>query len=116
MKSFYHPLTVISTMGVMLCTLTSPAIAQEIWYRGGGKIISGPGMGGNVTLTITKNGRRVTFRSGPDRGITRTLNSSKTVQTNNGKLKFVSCDSKKLCVTFTQNKPGRVIRYLLTKL
>ena len=117
MKSFYHPLTVINAMGVMLFTLMSPAIAREINYTGGGQIVSGPGMGGTVRLALTKNGRSVIFYSGPDRRKSVSLNSSNSVRTSNGTWQFAQCGdySKKLCVTFKQNKPRRTIRYLLTK-
>jgi hypothetical protein len=97
----------------MLCSLTSPAIASETW-QGGGQIVSGPGRGGTVRLALIKDGNTVRFQSGPDQGKSVSLNNA---QTSSGKWQFDDCGdySDKLCVTFEQNKPRRVIRYLLTK-
>lgn len=115
MKYFYHPLTAISTIGVMLCTLTSPTIAAEkIFWLGEGRVVSGPGYKGNLRLALTKTGNRVTFHSGPDRNKSVLLAQS-SVRTSSGYWQFSRCGdrSEKLCVTLRQSRPNREIYYLL---
>lgn len=114
MKSFYHSIAAISTMGMMLCTLPSLAIASETWV-GRGQITKGEGRGGYVELRLAKNGNNITFYSGPDRGELLRLQRSSGKTSNGNSWKVQKCGTK-LCVTLRQYKPkNRVIRYLLTK-
>ncbi|WOB44850.1 hypothetical protein HNI00_18095 [Thermoleptolyngbya oregonensis NK1-22] len=45
-----------------------PAIAQTL--QGRGQIVSGPGQGSVVQISLTINGNQVTFHSGPSQGQT----------------------------------------------
>ncbi|MDJ0797297.1 MAG: hypothetical protein QNJ51_10775 [Calothrix sp. MO_167.B12] len=113
MKSFYHSLTIISTISAVLGSLTAPAIAAE--WVGDGRVVSGSGYKGTVRLALTKTGNRVIFHSGPDRGKSVTLTQS-SVRTNSGNSwQFSRCGdrSEKLCVTLRQSRPRREIYYLL---
>ncbi|MDJ0615958.1 MAG: hypothetical protein QNJ63_04260 [Calothrix sp. MO_192.B10] len=113
MKSFYHPLTIISTISAVLCSLTAPAIAAE--WAGSGRVVSGSGYKGSVSLALNKTGNRVTFYSGPDKGKSVVLTQS-SVKTGSGNFwQFSRCGdrSEKLCVTLKQSRPRREIYYLL---
>ncbi|MDJ0675034.1 MAG: hypothetical protein QNJ36_06600 [Calothrix sp. MO_167.B42] len=113
MKSLYHSIAAISTMGMMLCTLASPAMASETW-GGTGQVVRGQNRGAKLRLALSKAGNKVTFHSGPDRNKSVILRQS-SARTSNGHWKFTRCgdSSDKLCVTFTQSK--RVIYYLLKR-
>ncbi|WP_088242044.1 hypothetical protein [Calothrix rhizosoleniae] len=114
MKSVYHPIAAISTMGAILCTLVSPAIAAEMW-SGRGQITRGEGRGGYVRLQLAKNGNNITFYSGPDQGKRLRLKHS-SGKTRSGNLWRVQKCGTKLCITLKQSKPkSRVIRYLLKR-
>lgn len=61
-------LPVLCTSLVSISWIVTPAIAQTL--EGRGQIVSGPGQGSVVQISLTINGNQVTFHSGPSQGQT----------------------------------------------
>ncbi|MCG8363355.1 MAG: hypothetical protein MJA27_08500 [Pseudanabaenales cyanobacterium] len=117
MKSFVQPAIIIVQAALILCMESSLVSAQEIRdgnWEGTGQIVSGSGQGGGVELALMVRGSRVQFISGPDANQTVSLERGKA-PTQNGDWAFEQCGDnlENLCVTFEQNQPDRIIRYLL---
>ncbi|MDJ0703334.1 MAG: hypothetical protein QNJ46_08645 [Leptolyngbyaceae cyanobacterium MO_188.B28] len=117
MKFFVQQSAIIGQVALILCMGSSLVSAQQIRegkWEGSGRIVSGSGQGGGVELALEVQGNRVQFFSGPDADQTVRVESGRA-PTQNGDWVFEQCgdDLENLCVTFDQNQPDRIIRYLL---
>ena len=117
MKFFVQQIVIIGQAALMLClgsTLVSAQELREGSWEGTGQIVSGSGQGGGVELALEVRGDQVEFISGPDANQTVSVESGRA-PTQNGDWAFEQCGDnwENLCVTFEQNQPARVIRYLL---
>ncbi len=117
MTSFIQPAAIIGQVALIVCMGSSLVSAQELregTWEGNGRIVSGIGQGGGVELELVVQGNQVRFNSGPDANQTVAVESGKAL-TQSGDWAFEQCgdNMENLCVTFEQNQPARVIRYLL---
>ena len=117
MKSFVQSAVIIGQAALILCVGSSPVSAQELregTWEGSGRIVSGSGQGGGVELALEVRGTQVEFISGPDANQTVSVEGGRA-PTPSGNWAFEQCGDNRenLCVTFEQNQPARVIRYLL---
>ena len=117
MKSFVQSAVIIGQAALILCIGSPLVSAQELragTWEGNGQIVSGSGQGGGVELELEVRGNRVEFISGPDADQTVSVENGRA-PTQNGDWAFEQCGDnwENLCVTFEQNQPARVIRYLL---
>ncbi|BAY76536.1 hypothetical protein NIES25_29880 [Nostoc linckia NIES-25] len=116
MKLLIQKLYVILTTVSLLCGLTSPAFAQQIW-SGTGRIVSGAGEGGLVELKLEVKDNNVQFVSGPSKNeppfqLNNSTGLNGTVNMNAGTWQFVQTGNE-LGVSLSQNNPDRIIRYRL---
>ena len=117
MKSFIQPAVIIGQVALIIgmgsCLVSAQEIRDGKW-EGTGRIVSGSGQGGGVELELEVQANQVKFISGPDASQTVTVERGR-VSSQNGDWAFEPCgdNMENLCVTFEQNRPARVIRYLL---
>jgi hypothetical protein len=109
-------IAMLLTSAITVCSLSSQAMAGEIW-QGKGEIVRGTGEGGILELKIEVEGNTVKFLSGPSQNQQITFKSrfpfpNGTIQLAQNSWSFER-KKQELVVTLYQQQPYRVILYRL---